>query len=67
MRSLLGMYCHDMVVKEDYPSPHILPPPLRAIRGKPKIFQLLFREHDIKNKMTFTVNKVFEPKKPNNP
>ncbi|KAM0054438.1 putative nucleic acid-binding, replication factor A [Helianthus debilis subsp. tardiflorus] len=66
MTSLLGMDCHDMVVEEDNPSPHILPTPLRAIRGKLKIFQLQFREHDIKHKMTFTVLNVFEPKKPNN-
>ncbi|KAJ0781201.1 putative replication protein A, OB [Helianthus annuus] len=66
MTSLLGIDCHDMVVIEDFSNPHILPTPLRAIRGKPKIFQLLCREHDNKDKMSFTVNKVFEPKASNN-
>ncbi|MFS7902691.1 putative nucleic acid-binding, replication factor A [Helianthus anomalus] len=64
--SLLGIDCHDIVVKEDFSSPYILPTPLRAIRGKPKIFQLLYREQDNKEKMSFTVNKVFEPKSSNN-
>ncbi|KAK1434098.1 hypothetical protein QVD17_11016 [Tagetes erecta] len=61
MTTLLGYDCHDMVVREGYTDPHILPAPMRLIRGKPKIFQVQFQTLRKEGSATLRVNNVFEP------